>query len=70
MPPERVGLLIIRAWVEAGSSSPLRAQIRCTTDVGAGLQISLTLTDTEAIHAAVGTWLDDVLAADGPDKPE
>ncbi|MBJ7601405.1 MAG: hypothetical protein DLM67_01555 [Candidatus Nephthysia bennettiae] len=55
------GLLIIRAYSEAGSSSPLRAQIRLTRDVSAGIELTLNLADTEGVVQAVRTWLDGVL---------
>jgi hypothetical protein len=57
----RTGLLIIRAWVEPGSSSPLRAQIRLTTDVAHGVERSLTLTQEEAVVTAIHTWLSEIL---------
>jgi hypothetical protein len=58
----RSGLLIIRAWVEPGSSSPLRAQIRHTIDVTRGFDRSLTVAQEEAVVAAVQTWLSAMLA--------
>ena len=61
MPLDHTGLLIIRAWVELGSSKPLRAQIRLTTDVVAGFESEMTLADVNAVSAAVETWLQDVL---------
>jgi hypothetical protein len=61
MPLDRTGLMIIRAWVEQGSSQPLRARIRFTTDVGAGFESELTLADVPGVSAAVELWLQDVL---------
>jgi hypothetical protein len=58
----RTGLLVIRAWVELGSSSPLRAQLRITTDVSVGFDSSLTVTQEEAVIEAVQGWLSDMLA--------
>jgi hypothetical protein len=58
----RTGLLIIRAWIEPGSSSPLRAQLRITTDVSVGFDASLTVTRDEVVMEAVQTWLSDMLA--------
>lgn len=58
----RTGLLIIRAWVEPGSSSPLRAQIRLTTDVAHGFERSLTLIQEEAVVTTVHAWLSEMLA--------
>jgi hypothetical protein len=61
MPLDRTGLMIIRAWIEPGSSKPLRARIRLTKDVGAGLEEEMTLTDMPAVSAAVEFWLQEVL---------
>jgi hypothetical protein len=55
------GLLIIRAYSEADSASPLRAEIRLTRDVSAGIERTLNLADTDGVVQAVRTWLDDVL---------
>ena len=60
---DHTGLLIIRAWVELGSSKPLRAQIRLTTDIAAGFEREVTLADVHGVSAAVETWLRNVLAA-------
>jgi hypothetical protein len=57
----KTGLLVIRAWVEPGSSSPLRAQIRLTTDVSQGFQRSLTVAQKEAVVEAVQAWLSEIL---------
>lgn len=71
----RTGLLIIRAWVEPGSCSPLRAQIRLTTDVSRGFERSLTVAQEEAVVEAVHAWLSEMLAGtqgvkdDDPDWP-
>jgi len=62
MSRDRTGLLIIRAWVEEGSSEPLRAQIRLTTDVSAGEQRTLTLAREDAVCTTVQEWLTDILA--------
>jgi hypothetical protein len=61
MRQDHTGLLIIRAWVEEGSSKPLRAQIRLTTDVGVGFASEMTLADVNAVSTAVEAWLQDVL---------
>jgi hypothetical protein len=62
----RAGLLIIRAWAESGSSSPLRAQIRLTRDVAHGFERSLTVAEVEAVIATVQAWLSEVLAVSLP----
>jgi hypothetical protein len=69
-----IGYFIVRAWVEPGSSSPLRAHIRHTTDVSEGFDRDFTLAEEEAVVAAVRAWLSAMLAgspgvgdnADGP----
>ena len=48
---------MVRAWLEAGSSSPLRAEVRLTTDVSRGIEETLTLADADSITAAVSVWL-------------
>ena len=62
MPASRTGLLIIRAWIEEGSSEPLRAHIRLTTDVSSGFEDSMTLSQVPAVCEAVETWLGNVLS--------
>jgi hypothetical protein len=57
----RTGLFIIRAWIETGSSSPLRAQIRLTTDVSQGFERTLTVAERDAVVEAIQGWLSDVL---------
>jgi hypothetical protein len=67
MPLDRTGLLIIRAWLEPGSSKPLRAQIRLTTNVAGGLENEITLADVNDVAAAVETWLHEVLDGSPPE---
>jgi hypothetical protein len=50
-------MLIIRAWIEQGSSAPLRAEIRLTTNVAAGFERTRTLVQTEDVGAAVQEWM-------------
>jgi hypothetical protein len=59
----RTGLLVIRAWVEPASASPLRAQIRLTTDVSVGLERSRTVTQADALIEIVQSWLSEMVAA-------
>lgn len=61
MPAPPTGLLIIRAWVEAGSTDPLRAQIRVTSDISAGIERSLTLVQTDEVGELVEAWLQGIL---------
>ena len=61
MASDQTGVLIIRAWVEPGSSQPLRAQVRITNDVSSSVERSLTLSETEAVCAAVRQWLAEML---------
>ncbi|MGH7910470.1 MAG: hypothetical protein ACREQM_07790 [Candidatus Dormibacteraceae bacterium] len=57
MPIDTSGLLVIRARLEVGSSAPLRAEVRLTTDVSRGIEETLNLTDAESVAAVVRTWL-------------
>jgi hypothetical protein len=58
---DRSGLLIIRAWTERGSAQPLRAHVRLTTDVTAGVERTVTLTHADAVSATVRQWLAEVI---------
>lgn len=62
MTKPRIGLFLIRAWIEPGSSSPLRAEIRSTTDVSQGFEQRLTVAEPEAVVAAVQAWMSEMLA--------
>ncbi len=62
MPSDRTGLLIIRAWIEEGSSEPLRAQVRISTDVSSGIERTLTLVRADAVGVTVQEWLADILS--------
>jgi hypothetical protein len=68
----RIGLFLIRAWVEPGSSSPLRAHIRRTADVTQGFEQSPTVAEKELVVAAVEAWLSEMLASSltGEDDPD
>jgi hypothetical protein len=48
--------------MEPGSSSSLRAEIRRTTDVSQGFEQRLTVTEKEAVVAAVRAWMSEMLA--------
>jgi len=61
----RTGLLIIRAWIEPGSSSPLRVQIRLTTDVSLGVERGETIADADVAIEIVRIWLQK-MATPGP----
>jgi len=63
--PSGTGLLIIRAYLETGSPSPLRAEIRLTSDVSAGIERTFTLVDRDRVSEVVRLWLDEIL--DTPD---
>jgi len=58
----RTGLLIIRTWAELGSSSPMRIQVRLTTDVSLGVERSETVTEADAAIQIVQIWLQEMAA--------
>lgn len=66
---DKTGLLIIRAWVEEGSSEPLRADVRATTDVATGIGGTVTLARAEEVGATVQKWLAEVLGDRDPVQP-
>ena len=64
VPAGNTGLLIIRAYLETESSSPLRVEISLTSDVSAGIERTLTLVDRDVVAEVVRSWLDGII--DGP----
>jgi|HubBroStandDraft_6_1064221.scaffolds.fasta_scaffold425524_2 hypothetical protein len=60
MASETTGVLIIRAWIEPGSSEPLRARVRTTTDVSGGAERTQTFSKAEDVCAAVRAWLSEI----------
>jgi hypothetical protein len=54
-------LVIIRAWVEDGSSEPLRAHIRISNDLASDFDREVTLTQPEAVCSMLREWLVDML---------
>lgn len=63
---DRTGLLIIRAWLEDGSSKPLRARVRLTTDVTNGFDSEVMLADVHTVTGVVEAWLEDILRNEPP----
>jgi hypothetical protein len=57
MPSQRTGLLIIRAWLEPGSTEPLRAHIRITSDISTGIERTVALTESDTVMELVDEWL-------------
>jgi hypothetical protein len=63
MPSHRTGLLIIRAWVEAGSAQPLRAQVRVTGDISTGIERTIALAHSDSVMELVDDWLQEIVDA-------
>lgn len=55
--------MVIRAWVEDGSSCPLRAEVRHTSDVTIGFMSKATLTEPDRVLAEVTAFLTAMSAA-------
>lgn len=66
MTTSSTGLMIIRVWSEEGSEQPLRANIRYTTDISAGIERGVTLTQVDAVCETVRQWLQDMITDDPP----
>ena len=70
MTGDPTGLLIIRAWIEEGSSEPLRAQVRISTDTSGGFERTLTFTRPEQVCATIEQWLVAMVAGTKDPEPE
>jgi hypothetical protein len=51
------GLMVIRVWIEEGSSNPLRAVIRHTSDVSSGFSSATTLSEADRVLDEVKAFL-------------
>jgi hypothetical protein len=49
--------MVIRAWMEKGSTKPLRAEVRHTSDVSTGFNAEATLTESDGVVAEVRAFL-------------
>jgi hypothetical protein len=60
-PKDPAGLLIIRAWIEYGSSAPLRVELSTTSDVSNGIVRKSVHSDVVEVGDQVQAWLREVL---------
>jgi hypothetical protein len=67
MSSQRTGLLIIRAWLEPGSSEPLRAHIRITSDISTGIERTVALAESDTVMELVDDWLNGIVDGDQTD---
>jgi hypothetical protein len=59
----RTAILILRARIEHGSLTPLRAGVRSNNDVATDLSQTIVLTDVNDVCDAVRAWLEVLLAS-------
>jgi hypothetical protein len=55
---ERVGVLVVRVWLEDASEAGLRARITQTLDVARRGEIVIVTATRDEVYAAVRTWLE------------
>ena len=60
MKDQSSGLMVIRVWIEAGSTNPLRAVIRQTSDVSSGFTSATTLSEADRVLDEVKAFLIEV----------
>jgi hypothetical protein len=67
--PDRIGVLVIRAWLEEGGGVPgdVRARITKTLDVSAPSPVEAVAASQDEIVSIVVTWLD--AFSRRPEKP-
>lgn len=61
----RTGVLVIRAWREGSSPSPLRVDLRETHDISSGIETSGTFAEIAEVLASVEQWLLEMREAPG-----
>jgi hypothetical protein len=59
---ERTGVLVVRAWIEAGERGGLRARITRTLDVSTHEEVSSSAATPAEITRVVVDWLDAFVA--------
>jgi hypothetical protein len=60
--PDRVGVLVVRVWIESDPESELRARITQTLDIANGEDRVTTASSIEEIDATVRAWLEEFVA--------
>jgi len=60
---ERTGVLVIRAWFEAGAGGGLRARITGNLDIASSEQTVTVASSPHGVAAAVLEWVDAFVAA-------
>lgn len=55
---QRIGVLVVRAWLEDASNLALRARITQTLDIAAQDELIIVASSTEDVCDAVRAWLD------------
>lgn len=53
-----MGVIVVRAWVESGAPTPLRARITTSYDLSTDEQTIAVAAGVEEIMAAVRAWLE------------
>lgn len=56
-PGDVTALFLVRLRFEAGSTSPMRAEVRMAQDVTAGFDVSSTVTEVESVVTLLREWL-------------
>ena len=57
-------LFLVRAWLEPASERPLRARVRCTTDLAHGIEHESTVADPDELVDVLRRWIDDLYPPD------
>jgi hypothetical protein len=69
-PERRVGLMVIRLWVEKGRAAEVRARITRTVDLAARDETVTTVTSVAEICTQVRTWVHEFLPGSAQRAPE
>jgi len=62
---ERVGVLVLRAWIEPGSAIRLRVRITSNPDIRHKDESSIVVTNAEEATAVVTEWLEKFISEQG-----
>jgi hypothetical protein len=60
--PDRVGVLVVRVWIEGDSETSLRARITRTLDILSGEEEVATTSSVDEVLTRVRLWLEEFVA--------
>jgi hypothetical protein len=68
-PPEKTGVLVLRAWIEGDPTTGLRVRVTEAVDNAAPEYLVATAARIDDVCAGVRGWLEELIARQAPSRP-